>query len=70
MASPRPFDDVAADALEGRQVIRRFTDELAGNNELERSTKAAQIRIDEEEHEKERLRLKKLYESGGNTDNV
>ncbi|KAI0891984.1 hypothetical protein F4806DRAFT_481308 [Annulohypoxylon nitens] len=70
MASPKPFDDVAADALEGRQVIRRFTDELAGNNELERSTKAAQIHIDEEEHEKERLRLKLLYESGGNTDNV
>ena len=70
MASPRPFDDVAADALEGRQVIRRYTDELAGNNELERSTKAAQVHIDEEEHEKERLRLKLLYESGGNTDNV
>ncbi|KAI2466169.1 hypothetical protein F4781DRAFT_424242 [Annulohypoxylon bovei var. microspora] len=70
MASPEPFQDSTVDELEGRQIIRRFTGELAGSNELERSTKAAQAQIDEEEHEKERLRLKLLYESGGNRDNV
>ncbi|KAI8960210.1 hypothetical protein F5Y11DRAFT_358597 [Daldinia sp. FL1419] len=55
--------DPEADALEGQRIIRRFTGELAGSNELERSTKAAQAEIDEEEEEDERLRLKLLYEN-------
>ncbi|KAI1483503.1 hypothetical protein F4774DRAFT_367774 [Daldinia eschscholtzii] len=65
MASSRPLirGSEAADAFEAQQIIRRFTDELSGSNELERSTKAAQAEIDEEEEENERLRLRSLYES-------
>ncbi|KAI1803968.1 hypothetical protein F4811DRAFT_522373 [Daldinia bambusicola] len=63
MATSRPLlRDPEADAFKNQQIIRRFTDELAGSNELERSTKAAQAEIDEEEEESERLRLRLLYE--------
>ncbi|KAI1658643.1 hypothetical protein F4813DRAFT_40293 [Daldinia decipiens] len=64
MASSRSLlHDPEADALEGQHIIRRFTDELTGSNDLERSTKAAQAEIDEEELDNERLRLRSLYES-------
>ncbi|OCK92401.1 uncharacterized protein K441DRAFT_570421, partial [Cenococcum geophilum 1.58] len=39
--------------FEGRFVIRRFTDQFTGADELERSTKAAQAEIDEEEEREE-----------------
>ncbi|KAI0850705.1 hypothetical protein F5Y00DRAFT_268133 [Daldinia vernicosa] len=70
MASSRSLlRDPELDALEGQRVIRRFTGELAGSNELERSTKAAQAEIDEEELDNERLRLKSLYESSESHNN-
>ena len=70
MANSQPLDDPTFDTLQGQQVIRRFTFELEGSNELERSTKAARVQIDEEEENEERLRLKSLYESSGNGDYV
>ncbi|KAI1378366.1 hypothetical protein F4677DRAFT_443578 [Hypoxylon crocopeplum] len=71
MASPQPLlHDPKAEALEGRSIIRRFTDELAGSNGLERSTKAAQAEMDEEEETKELSRLRLLYESPANGDSL
>jgi hypothetical protein len=68
MASPQPQpDDLEAEVLEGQIIIRRFTDELTGANELERSTKAAQAEIDEEEKTEEQRRMKLLYESPANS---
>ncbi|KAI0101139.1 hypothetical protein F4814DRAFT_432368 [Daldinia grandis] len=64
MASSRLLlRDPEVDALEGQHIIRRFTDELAGSNELQRSTKAAQAEIDKDELDNETLRLRSLYES-------
>ncbi|KAI3339974.1 hypothetical protein F4824DRAFT_453748 [Ustulina deusta] len=64
MASPSPpLDDLEARRLEGRVIIRRFTDQLTGVDELEQSTKAAQEEIDNEEELEEIRRLKLLYES-------
>jgi hypothetical protein len=68
MPSPQPQpDDLQAEVLEGQIIIRRFTDELTGANELERSTKAAQAEIDEEEETEEQRRMKLLYESPANS---
>ncbi len=58
-----PLDDLEARRLEGRVIIRRFTDQLTGVDELEQSTKAAQEEIDNEEELEEIKRLKLLYES-------
>ncbi|RYC65181.1 hypothetical protein CHU98_g1062 [Xylaria longipes] len=55
-------DVFEAERFEGRVIIRRFTDELVGANELERSTKAAQVEVDEEEKIEERKRIRLLYE--------
>ncbi|KAI8947805.1 hypothetical protein F4801DRAFT_559346 [Xylaria longipes] len=63
MTSPSSTVDVfEAERFEGRVIIRRFTDELVGANELERSTKAAQVEVDEEEKIEERKRIRLLYE--------
>ncbi|KAI3316662.1 hypothetical protein HD806DRAFT_517086 [Xylariaceae sp. AK1471] len=63
MATPTLLLDVLeAQRFEGRVVIRRFTDELTGADELERSTKAAQEERDEEEELEEARRLRLLYE--------
>lgn len=70
MISPQTPHNLEDEELEGRLIIRRFTDELAGSNELERLTKAAQAEIDEEEEKKERQRLRLLYESPGNSGDV
>ncbi|KAI1122777.1 hypothetical protein F5Y10DRAFT_253233 [Nemania abortiva] len=64
MASPGPSeDDREAERFEGRVIIRRFTDQLTGTDELERSTRAAQEEIDKEEELEEAKRLKLLYET-------
>ncbi|KAI0537931.1 hypothetical protein GGR58DRAFT_469946 [Xylaria digitata] len=64
MAGPNPPpDDLEAQRFEGRMIIRRFTDQLTGADELERSTKAAQEEIDKEEELEETRRLKLLYEN-------
>ncbi|XXH00047.1 hypothetical protein Hte_006388 [Hypoxylon texense] len=70
MATAQTPHSLEDEELEGRLIIRRFTDELAGSNELERLTKAAQAEIDEEEEKKERQRLRLLYESPGNSGDV
>ncbi|KAI1174268.1 hypothetical protein F4777DRAFT_554453 [Nemania sp. FL0916] len=63
MAGSGPFIDIhEAERFEGRVVIRRFTDQLTGADELERSTKAAQDERDEEEEREQRKRLRHLYE--------
>jgi hypothetical protein len=68
MASPNPPPDVLeAQRFEGRIIIRRFTDQLTGADELERSTKAAQAEIDKEEETEEQRRLKLLYEDLANS---
>lgn len=61
MASRHDFDDVESERAEGQILIRRFTDQLEGANELEISTIAAQTRRDEEIEAEERARMKKLY---------
>ncbi|KAJ3576263.1 hypothetical protein NPX13_g3754 [Xylaria arbuscula] len=64
MASTSPiFDDAEERRLEGRVIIRRFTDQLTGADELEQSTIAAQEEIDKEEELAELKRLKLLYEN-------
>ncbi|KAI0809846.1 hypothetical protein GGR55DRAFT_689098 [Xylaria sp. FL0064] len=64
MANPTSLlDELETKKLEGRVIIRRFTDQLAGANELERSTKAAQEEIEKEDELEETRRLKVLYES-------
>ncbi|KAK2741839.1 hypothetical protein FQN55_008126 [Onygenales sp. PD_40] len=64
MTSTEPSINIHNDeGFVGRILIRRFTDQLTGANDLERSTKAAQIEIDEEEETEEHRRLKQLYES-------
>ncbi|KAI0116461.1 hypothetical protein GGR51DRAFT_501415 [Nemania sp. FL0031] len=64
MTNPMPLEvDREAERLEGRVIIRRFTDQLTGADELERSTRAAQEEIDKEEELEEARRLKMLYES-------
>lgn len=68
MATPTPLTDVIeTQRLEGRLIIRRFTDQLTDSDELERSTKAAQAEMDEEEETEEQRRLKALYESPANS---
>ena len=68
MESPNPLPDVLeAETFEGRIIIRRFTDQLTGADELERSTKAAQAEIDEEKETEEQRRLKLLYEDPANS---
>ncbi|KAK5630513.1 hypothetical protein RRF57_006228 [Xylaria bambusicola] len=68
MSSPSPlFDDLEARRIEGRVIIRQFTDQLAGTDELEQSTKAAQEEIDKEEELEEIKRLKFLYESSADS---
>ncbi|KAI8665400.1 hypothetical protein NCS56_00975700 [Fusarium sp. Ph1] len=56
-----------AQILEGRVIIRRFTDQLKGADDLERSTKAAQAEMDEEEEAVAQTRLKLLYENSTNS---
>lgn len=64
MASTNPvFGGLEARRLEGRVIIRRFTDQLTGADELEQSTIAAQEEMDKEEELAEIKRLKLLYES-------
>ncbi|KAI1289048.1 hypothetical protein F5Y03DRAFT_378571 [Xylaria venustula] len=64
MISSEPLpDDVIGEEPESRMIIRRFTDQLTGTDELELSTKAAQEEIDKEEELDEIRRLKLLYES-------
>ncbi|KAK3350268.1 hypothetical protein B0T25DRAFT_263212 [Lasiosphaeria hispida] len=60
MASPLPHD-VTTREFEGRILVRRFTDQLPGDNELERQTKAAEAEMEEEEEAEEHRRLKQLY---------
>lgn len=68
MAARQPLPNAReAEELEGRIIIRRFTDELAGTNELERSTKAAQAEMDEEEEAEAHRELRLLYEASANT---
>ncbi|TGJ83183.1 hypothetical protein E0Z10_g5585 [Xylaria hypoxylon] len=70
MDSPIPLlDDMEAQRFEGKMIVRRFTDQLTGSDELERSTKAAQEEIDKEEELEEIRRLKLLYESPADSNN-
>ncbi|KAI1348457.1 hypothetical protein F5Y01DRAFT_306769 [Xylaria sp. FL0043] len=61
-----PLDD---HKFKGRMIIRRFTDQLAEANELERSIKAAQGEIQKEEELEETRRLKALCESSADNRN-
>lgn len=58
-----------AEILEGRLIIRRFTGQLEGADELEQSTQAAQEEIDEEESSEERRRLQQYFEDGDDNTN-
>ncbi|KAI1155265.1 hypothetical protein F4825DRAFT_68629 [Nemania diffusa] len=70
MASTSAADDVLeARRFEGRVIIRRFTDELTGADELERSTRAAQEDIDKEEELEEAKRLRMLYDDPSESGN-
>ena len=64
----KPEDVVDAHRFEGRIIVRRFTDQLTGSDELERSTKAAQEEIDEDERTEEQRRLRLLYEDSSGDD--
>lgn len=66
-SSSRLDDDPEAQILEGRVIIRRFTDQLKGSDDLERSTKAAQAEMDEDEEAVAQARLKLLYENPANS---
>jgi hypothetical protein len=46
---------------DGMKIVRRFTDDLEGNTELERNTQAAQADLDEKIKASNDSRLKKLY---------
>lgn len=46
---------------QNRTLVRRFTDELEGTTELERSTQAAQASIDERVQAHRNTRLQRLY---------
>lgn len=50
-----------------RIIVRRFTDQLTGADNLERSTKAAQAEIDEEHEMRERQRLELFFKSPENS---
>lgn len=45
-----------------RRIIRRFTDELNGDNELERATKDAQQRRDEDEKAAFETRMRSYFD--------
>ncbi|KAF4961385.1 hypothetical protein FSARC_10201 [Fusarium sarcochroum] len=55
--------------VQGKILIRRFTDELMGANDLEQSTIAAQAEIEEEEEKENNSRLRHLFDDSpdGNT---
>jgi len=68
MTAPDQLHDVLqAERIEGRLIIRRFTDQLTGTDELVRSTKAAQAEIEDEEETEDQRRLKLLYEANTST---
>lgn len=53
---------------EGRMIVRRFTEELEGNTELEKATKKAQEDEDREHERAEQLRVQKIFDAfTGNT---
>ncbi|KAL2694964.1 hypothetical protein Neosp_001553 [[Neocosmospora] mangrovei] len=62
-----PFDDLEDQMFNGRIIVRRFTDQLTGADNLERSTKAAQAEIDEEHEMRERQRLELFFKSPENS---
>ncbi|KAH6974934.1 hypothetical protein BKA56DRAFT_589797 [Ilyonectria sp. MPI-CAGE-AT-0026] len=62
-----PFDDVEDQMFNGRIIVRRFTDQLTGADDLERSTKAAQAEIDEEHEMRERQRLELFFKGPENS---
>lgn len=62
-----PFDGIEDQMFQGRILVRRFTDQLTGADELERSTKAAQAEIDEEHEIRERQRLELLFKGPENS---
>lgn len=51
---------------QAQMLVRRYTDELPGNTALERETKNAQRRADEEEEACRRRRMRKLLDTDGN----
>jgi hypothetical protein len=68
MTAPDRLPDVLqTKRIEGRLIIRRFTDQLTGTDELVRSTKAAQAEIGDEEETEDQRRLKLLYEANTST---
>jgi hypothetical protein len=70
MASPDPLPDTRqAEKFEGRVIICRFTDQLKGRDQLERSTQAAQAEIDDgyDEETDEQKKLKLLFQSPANS---
>ena len=56
-----PYDR-DTERMEGQILIHRFTDQLAGSNELERTTRAAQDQIDNDIEAEHQARMKMLYE--------
>lgn len=63
------LDAREAEILEGRVLIRRFTDQLEGADDLEQSTQAAQAEIEEQEAAEERRRLQQYFEDGDSNNN-
>ncbi|KAI0151598.1 hypothetical protein GGR57DRAFT_513917 [Xylariaceae sp. FL1272] len=62
MAGPgRTLEGLQCRRFEGRVIIRRFTDQMPGTDELERSTKAAQADAEEEEDLERRRQMRLLY---------
>jgi hypothetical protein len=53
--------------LEGRVIVRRFTDQLTGTSTLEQQVQDAQLESDEEEEDEQRQRLRMLYEGPANS---
>lgn len=56
----------AMDDPTGTSMVRRFTDQLEGETELERATISAQERLDAEEERALDLRLQSYYENPSN----
>ena len=54
--------DLESEKLEDRRLIRRFTDQLPGASDLERATKAAQEKRDEDAEAEHRVRMRRLYD--------
>ncbi len=57
-----PQSNTDALTRQGRNIVRRFTDQLEGVTDLERQVQDVQLEKEQEERNKERQRLRLLWE--------